>query len=243
MNEPTIPTSSTPRREFLGQFAAVAAAFAATACASGAVGATAAAPIAPAPMASEPRLPPLPPLEFDDAWTSRITGRYKAVFDSPAIEDGTGLFNALVFMQGFKAMYKLQDADVSAVLVVRHMAVPMAVDDTIWARYGLGEYSSVKDPATDKWALRNPFWKAAPDDAMGAEYTLDALNQRGGVLLACALATHGLASILAKRTGQKGDAVFDELRRHLVPGFQLAPSGIFAVMRAQESGCHYMRST
>lgn len=242
---PAIPVSSfTPRREFLGQLAAVAAAFAVTACASGGVAASVAAPTPPALGDSEANLPPLPPLEFDDGWTSRITGRYKAVFDSPAIEDGTGLFNALIFMKGFKDMYKLSDSELSSVLVMRHQAVPMAMDDVIWARYALGEYAKVQDPVTDKWATRNPFWKAAPGDTTeDADYTLDALNQRGGVLLACAMATRGMASILAKRTRQKTDVVFDELRRHLVPGTQLAPSGIFAVMRAQEAGCHYMRST
>ncbi len=253
MTEPSTPTPAvpatssppTPRREFLGQLATVAAAFAATACVSGGTGIGVAMPAALADAESKlPPAPPLPPLAFDDSWASRITGRYRGVFDSPEIDDGTGLFNALVFMKGFKDMYQLSDADVSAVLVMRHEAVPMALDDTIWARYGLGEYAKVKDYPSDKWATRNPFWKAAPGDTSeDAEYTLDALDRRGGVLLACALATQGMASILAKRTQQKSAAVFDELRRHLIPGVQLAPSGIFAVMRAQEAGCHYMRST
>ncbi|MGA9836201.1 MAG: hypothetical protein WBQ26_02675 [Gemmatimonadaceae bacterium] len=250
MNESSTPTSVTPvpspaaRREFLGQLATIAAAFAVTACANGGFGAGAAAPAPAMPGDNEAMLPPLPPLEFDDTWASRIAGRYKAVFDSPAIDEGTGVFNALIFMKGFKDMYKLSDSDVSAVLVMRHRAIPMAVDDTIWARYALGEYSKVKDSGTGKWATRNPFWKAAPGDTTeDADYTLDALNQRGGVLLGCAMATHGLASILAKRTQQKDNVVFDELRRHLIPGVQLAPSGIFAVMRAQDAGCHYMRST
>lgn len=243
MTAPSIPTSATPRREFLGQLATVAAAFAVTACASGGMGAAAA---SAAPAEGGPKLAPvlpLPPLHFDDSWTTRLTGRYKAVFDSPEIDDGTAVFNAYVYIQGFKDMYTLQDSDVSTVIVMRHMAIPMALDDEFWAAYGLGEYAKIKEPGTEQWALRNPFWKASPKDPEDAAYTLDALQRRGTVLLGCSFAAHGMASILAKRSKQKPNAVFDELRQHLIPGLELAPSGIFAVMRAQEAGCKYMRST
>ncbi|HEY5218757.1 MAG TPA: hypothetical protein VIJ16_03055 [Gemmatimonadaceae bacterium] len=232
---------ATPRREFLGQLATVAAALAATACVSGGIGVGAASPTQETPPL--PPMPALPPLTFNDEWASQITSRYRAVFDSPDIDDGTGLFNALTYVKDFKDVMKAKDADVTAVLVVRHRAVPMAMDDSIWERYKLGEYAKVKDEATNKWATRNPFLTAAPGDVEDAEYTLTALHQHGGMILACALATHGMASILAKRTNQKSSVVFDEFRRHLVVGAQLAPSGIFAVMRAQEAGCHYMRST
>jgi hypothetical protein len=240
---PAFPVSPSPRREFLAQVATAAAALAATACVSGnlalGTGTGSAQPTPP----SLPALPPLPPLEFDDTWTARVTGRYRAVFDSPDIDDGTAIFNAYSFMQGFKDMYKLADADVSAVIVFRHRAIPVAFDDAVWDRYGLGEYAKVKDPVTKTWARRNPFWKAPPGDKEGAEYALDVLQHRGTIVLGCALATHGLAGILAERTRLKTDAVFDDLRRHLLPGAQLQPSGIFAVMRAEEAGCHYMRST
>ena len=246
MSDDTPVTPTTPRRTFLAQLATVTAAFAATACASGGASAAAALPGAAEPVGEFPKLAPvpaLPALEFDDSWASRITGRYRAVFDSPAIEDGTAVFNAYSYMQGFKDMYKVQDADVNAVIVMRHMAIPMILDDEIWARYKLGEYTKTKEAAGDAWAQRNPFWKAAPGDTGGADYTLDALHRRGVVLLGCALATQGFAGILARRAGDSSAAMFDELRRHLVPGVQLQPSGIFAVMRAQEAGCHYMRST
>ncbi len=34
-----------------------------------------------------------------------------------------------------------------------------------------------------------------------------------------------------------------EVKAHLIPGLTLAPNGVFAVMRAQEAGCTYIRST
>jgi hypothetical protein len=240
--EPLSPAAS-PRREFLGRLATAAAALAATACVSGAGGVAVA---APAPVPDAPKLPPMPPLpalEFDDAWTNKLTGKYRAVFDSPEIEDGTAVFNAYSFMKGFEDMYTLSDANVNAVVVIRHRAIPMILDDELWDRYKLGEYAKVKDPTTNKWALRNPFWAPDPKDTSSTAYALETLVKRGLIVLGCALATRGFAGILASRTKDKPDAVFDELRRHLIPTAILQPSGIFAVMRAQVSGCHYMRST
>lgn len=238
-------SGASPRREFIGQLATAAAALAATACVSGAGGSVAVAAQS-APASDAPRLPPMPPLpklEFDDAWTRKLTGTYRAVFDSPDIEDGTAVFNAYSFMKGFEDMYKLSDADVNAVVVIRHKAIPMILDDELWARYKLGEYARVKDPTTKQWALRNPFWAPDPKDKESADYALETLVKRGVIVLGCAMATRGFAGILASRTKDKPDAMFDELRRHLIPTAVLQPSGIFAVMRAQASGCHYMRST
>lgn len=233
-----------PRREFIGQLATAAAALAATACVSG--GALNAAAATPAPKDPLPKLtpqPPLPNIEFDDAWTNRLTGKYRAVFDSPDIEDGTAVFNAYAYMKGFQDMYNLADADVNAVVVIRHRAIPMALDDEMWSRYQLGEYTKIKEFGSDRWATRNPFLNAPPGDTEDAAYAMSALTRRGVIFLGCAMATQGMAGILAHRSGDKADAMFDELRRHLIPGLTLQPSGIFAVMRAQAAGCHYMRST
>ncbi len=226
---------ATARREFLGQLATATVALAGTACAGGARVATAPAPVAATP-AAPPRVPP------NDAWAARITGTHKAVFDSPAINDGTVIANAYVYMMGYKDVYKLADSDLTAVLVVRHAAIPMAVDDELWAKYDLGRFAKVKDASTGRWARRNPFWKAAPGDKEGADFTLDAMRARGAILLGCSLAARHMASEIAGRTKQKTPDVFAEVREHLVPGLELAPSGIFAVLRAQEAGCSYVRS-
>lgn len=190
-----------------------------------------------------PAAPALPKLEFDDAWTNGLTGKYRAVFDSPEVDEGTALFNAYAYRKEFKDVYKLGDADVNAVIVVRHRAIPMILDDTMWGRYKLGETTRIKDPATGKWAVRNPFWKADPSNKEYGDLALETMLAQGVVVLGCALATEGMAGMIASRTGDKPDAMFDELRRHLLPSVMLQPSGIFAVMRAQVAGCHYMRST
>ena len=90
-----------------------------------------------------------------------------------------------------------------------------------------------------RWQPR-PTLRPRPE---GAEFTLDALNTRGAILVGCGLAAKFMAGGIARKTKQSVDDVSAELRAHLIPGLVLAPSGIFAVMRAQEAGCTYVRTT
>ncbi len=228
-----VSTAPTRRREFIGKLATAAVALVGTACASAASGAalTASAPAAPRT-----------PTKWDDAWTGRITGKHKAVFDAPEIADGTIAGNAWAWMEGFKEVYGSLDDEMSAVLVIRHDAIPMAMDDAFWEKYDLGKYAKVKDPATKKWARRNPFWKPDPNDKENAPFTLEALRGRGAILLGCNLAAMGMAAELATKLKRPMDEMRAETRAHLIPGLTLAPNGVFAVLRAQEAGCNYMRS-
>ena len=51
----------------------------------------------------------------------------------------------------------MSDRDVSAVLVIRHAAVPMVMNDTLWADGFLAEGTELKDPVTGEPTKRNPF--------------------------------------------------------------------------------------
>ena len=63
------------------------------------------------------------------------------------------------------------------------------------------------------------------------------------VVLACNLALENMIGAVAKRSSQTVEAVRAEAHAHLVPGVILQPSGVYAVLRAQEAGCVYLRST
>lgn len=233
--------SSNGRRDFIAQLATAAAAIAATACASSAA-ATAAASPAPAPAAPAP--PTFPPVDWDDSWATRVSAaKHKAVFDAPAIADGMVFVNALVYLESYREMYKTTQGDVVPVLVLRHRAIPLAVDDELWDRYELGDYAKVEDGATGKWARRNPYLRADPADRTAyPPATITALTAAGAVLLGCGLAANALAGHIASRGGMSHAQAFAEVRAHLVPGLTLMPSGIMATTRAQEAGAAFMRS-
>jgi hypothetical protein len=232
---------STPRREFLGQIAASAVVLASAACTTPiSAGQTNTAP-APAPSPAPPG-----PVHWDDSWFTRLTAKHKAVFDSPAIEDGLAVAQAAGYIRGMRDAVAAGADDVQAVVVIRHAAIPMIFNDAIWAKYSLGKELKVKDYPSEKWATRNPWLTAAtpskaPPDR--PQSTFAWLSSHGHILLGCDLATRGYAGEIAERTKVDSHVVYEELKANLVPGVILQPTGVYAVHRAQEAGCSYIRST
>jgi intracellular sulfur oxidation DsrE/DsrF family protein len=267
---PTMPSDSaddapapTQRRHFIGQLVSGAAAIAAGAC-TRTVPAQAVAP-AQAPAGSSPshaaatdsasHTAPAAAAttahhSWDLSWTTRVASAttHKQVFDTPEIAEGTALHQARMFYVNYKEVYNSADADLAAVIVVRHVAIPMVLGDAVWAHYPfLGKKATkLKDPTTNEWALRNPFLNAKKDDKYALIWPdggLDTLIGRGTIVLACNLALTGFAGRIAKKTQQADDVVLKELTDGLVPGVTLVPSGIFGVIRAEQAGCAYIRAT
>lgn len=226
----------TPRRSFLTRLAGGAAALA-LGPRLGALSATA--PPAPATPATSRA-------EWDDSWVRRITAPHRQVFDSPEIEEGVALHQARTWIQGYREVYSTTDADHNAVIVIRHAAVPMVMDDATWDRFELGAANELKDPTTGEPARRNPFLDVQPGDQYSLVWPdggLDSLMTRGAIVVACNLALQRIVRLIraANPSATREDAQA-EMLAHVVPGVVVMPSGIFAVTRAQEAGCHYIRS-
>ncbi len=184
--------------------------------------------------------------EWDDSWVRRITAPHRQVFDSPEIEEGVALHQARTWIQGYREVYQTTDSDHSAVIVIRHAAVPMVMDDTIWERLELGKANELKDPASGEWAQRNPFMNVQPGDQYSLVWPdggLDKLMERGAIVVACNLALQRIVRLIrAANPSATLEEAQAEMLAHVVPGVVVMPSGIFAVTRAQEAGCHYIRS-
>jgi intracellular sulfur oxidation DsrE/DsrF family protein len=241
----TEPAAPAPRRDFLAQLAAASLASAGLAACAPATRAAAARPAA-APDGQR----------FDDGWTARVrSARHRAVFDAPEVNDGLALWQAWLFRRGYREALGAEEARATVpVVVIRHAATVLALDDALWAKYKLGETRKVEDPVTKKPAERNVYARRLPDapaadGEMAAMFvddpspTIEGLLQGGAVVLACNMAMRNLINGIARRTNQKPDAVRAELHAGMIPGVQLQPSGIYAVLRAQEAGATYMRST
>jgi hypothetical protein len=116
----------------------------------------------------------------------------------------------------------------------------MVFNDTIWAKYHLGDDTKLKDPATGEMAQRNPFSRIGKDDKfakLSSDDAIDSLQHRGIITLACNMAVQSRAHEFAKATGQDVDAVRKELVANLLPGIILQLNGVYAVTRAQDAGC------
>src|SRR5439155_26820240 len=89
---------------------------------------------------------------WDDTWTTRLTARHKAVFDSPEIDDGLAFNQATMYV---RAMHDaLGSDDAQTVVVIRHHAIPLIFSDAMWTKYPIGEDKNLKD-RSGEWATKN----------------------------------------------------------------------------------------
>ncbi len=134
------------RRAFLGQLAAGAAAGAGVLALSGV--ASAAMPdvlstAAGAGVAADA-----------EHWLDALKGKHKQLVDAYEPNDGW----PLGFTHTFLATSGKETA--GAVLVLRHFAMPIALNDAVWAKYKIGPSLKITDPATKEIATKNPIPQA-----------------------------------------------------------------------------------
>lgn len=212
----TVPT---PRRGFLGTVAAAAAA----------VGLNGALPRrlaaeAPAARSSDPDL---------EAWFGKIKGKHRQVFDSPRPADGLPGVWPRVYLMTTEGTYPGEST--TAVLIIRHDAIPLALNDAMWAKYKLGELYGIKAGEVPATSNIYATIKGLPIPNIG----IAELVKTGVLVGACNMALKVAGMTIAKKTGGDADAIHQELLGGLLPGIQPVPSGVMAVGRAQELGCQY----
>jgi hypothetical protein len=179
---------------------------------------------------------------------SRITAKHKAVFDSPEIEEGTALWQAMSYLGSVKDVFGTGDSDASVVVVLRHRAVPLLFNDAMWAKYDIGAATKTTDEKTGKAATRNIYYQSVdaqgkPKDDDTPTSKIKALSARGVIFIGCDMATRGFSSRAAAAKKLPVQQVYEEIRANLVPGATLMPTGVFGMLMAQEAGCSLMRST
>ena len=217
------PQHGNSRRTFIGRLAAGAALV-------GLGGRSAAADVI-----SEPEAPE----GFSEAWLAKLNGKHKQFFDATSVNNGFGLVFAMNFLNSNNDAYKIPDAGLSAVVGLRHFAIPIAFTDDIWARYKLGEFAGVMDPATKAPSLRNLFYRPKDGDMMMPMGSVDKLLARGVQVTCCNVALTVVSGLLSKNAGKTPDEAKKDWLAGMIPGVVLVPSGVLAVNRAQEKGCTY----
>jgi intracellular sulfur oxidation DsrE/DsrF family protein len=215
------------RRSFLGQLALGAATLSVPALASGMRLPTEL--MAPAPSGDDKGL---------EAWLGNIKGKHKQVFDSMSHNNGIPLAWVRVFLMTNKAV-GAAESDVTAVLILRHDSIPLAMESPLWAKYKFGEVFKLTDGATKAPAVANAFWKPAPNSLPVPGMGLNELLDSGVMVGVCDMALKVYSSIVAAGMKLNADEVKKEWVGGIFPGIQLVPSGVLAINRAQEHGCTY----
>lgn len=213
--------SGTPRRGFLGSMAVGAATLV--------LGRLSTADAEVSALVSSPPV--------SDAWLARLTGKYRQVFDCTSANDGWGAVFGLTFLDTTKSAVKATDKDVNAAIVYRHFAMPLMLNDSIWAKYKIGELIGVKDPKTNAPALRNIFRDNVPMHP-GLTYE-QAMAKNGLIMVACNMALTVLSGMTAPKANVTPEQAKTDWTAGLLPGVNLAASGVYAVNRAQLAGCSY----
>lgn len=221
-------TGRTARREFLGKLGLIAAA-AALPSAAGATEAPSTASMS----------------AWDMSWVEKVTAApYKVVLDITTLSDDY-LYAAADIMDKYHEVYGTPDEQTRAVLVMRRLGTPMALQDALWERYGIGDDRKIEDPVTKAPARRNPFLRAAPNEKESflVESRVESLVARGAIVLVCNRAAMHFASSVADKLKRPLADIQNEVRNGLIPGARLMPDGVFALVRAQNAGCATYRDT
>ncbi|MEO6684106.1 MAG: twin-arginine translocation signal domain-containing protein [Ginsengibacter sp.] len=178
-----------------------------------------------------------------DAWFNKIKGKHRIVFDVPAPHEIFPFAWPRVFMMT-NSMTGTPEKNCNEVVVLRHEAIPYALEDRIWKKYSLGEVFNIKDPVTNAPSVRNMFWKPKPGDfnvpGIGnVQIGINELQESGAMFCVCNMALTVFSSVLGQKMGMDGGGVLADFKAGVLPGIELVPSGVWAIGRAQEHGCAY----
>lgn len=176
---------------------------------------------------------PEPPMS--DAWLDKIRGKHRQIFDAVSANDGWAAVFAATLMDSYN-WQNVKDSAVTPVVVFRHMGMPLTLNDAMWQKYRIGEFLKINDPKTSAPATRNIF---RDNVVMHPGMTYESLIKRGAVVVACNVALTVLSGMTAQQAGVPADEAKKEWTANLLEGVNIAPSGVYAVNRAQERGCTY----
>jgi intracellular sulfur oxidation DsrE/DsrF family protein len=174
--------------------------------------------------------------EFEAMCKKLKTRKHRQVFDAPMPNHGFAMIWSWAFLTTNNAT-GTQDKDLGIIVVLRHEAIPFAMEDRLWEKYKFGEVFQIEDSTTKKPSVRNLVIK--PEDFPLPEMAMGAVQKRGVEFGVCDLALTFYSSKMAKDMNMDAGEVKKDWVSGVLPGIRLLPSGVWAVNRAQEHGFTY----
>ena len=178
-----------------------------------------------------------------DAWMKELKGHHRQIFHATAAPVSPAQSAIAVpmlmtknYLDAYTGPYGMRPEHVNAVIGVHGGALGIGLNDAAWAKFALGQKSSVADPSTQQPAVRNIF-------ATGGDYSVASLQSRGVLFLVCETALGIASRAWAASVSQTPEATLAELKASLLPGVQTVPAMVVALNRAQEAGFTYVRAS
>jgi len=196
-----------------------------------------------------------------DAWMKEVKGTHRCLFDFPQHKNGFPQLHIFNYLNTYAEAYKTTAGQAGAVGTFYGMgaqsSIALAFNDAMWAKYGFGEYLSLKD-AAGKPYTRNVLNRPTKDDLhllMQALQTppipaladampaigIENLQKMGTKFLLCANALGGWCFELEARGKGRAQDLEKDLRANVLPGVTIVPAMVIAIEKAQESGIRYNR--
>jgi intracellular sulfur oxidation DsrE/DsrF family protein len=173
----------------------------------------------------------------DEKWLSRIKGKHRQVVDCTSHNSGFGAAFGLNFIDSTKEALSLPETEFTSVVVYRHMAMPLTLNDAMWQKYHIGEVLGINDPATNAPAVRN-IYRDKVSGRPGVTYE-QIMMTRPVIMAACNVALKAISGMAAPKASVTGVQAAEDWTANLLPGVVLVPSGVYALNRAQQTGCTY----
>jgi intracellular sulfur oxidation DsrE/DsrF family protein len=222
-------TSRNSRRSFLGRLAAGAAALGA-------------ASLSPLTMSAK-KISGIHEVVNADNWIREIRGKHKMAFD---VTQPHGVY-PFAWPRVFLTTNQMTGADpkdVGAIVVLRHTAIPYAMEDRLWKKYSFGEVFKAEDPVQKVVAVRNPFWNPKEGDYKvpgigNVAIGINELQQSGIKFCVCEMAINVQSAAIAQLLNESHETVKNDFLSGLLPGIIKVPSGVWALGRAQQHGFGY----
>jgi len=218
-----------PRRKFLGKIAGGAAAVGLSSL------------ISTIPTYGEQNFLNAP--DDPDEWFKQLKGKHRIVFDVPHPNEIFPFAWPRIFLVTNEAT-GTPEKDCSILVVLRHTAIPYAMEDRLWSKYNFGEVFKADDPKTNKPSIRNPFWQPKQGDfnipGVGVvPIGINELQGNGVLFCACDMALTVYSAAVAQAANLNPAEVKKDWLSGILPGIKVVPAGIWAINRAQERNCSY----
>ncbi len=174
-----------------------------------------------------------------DRWFRNAKGKHRIVYDASEPHEGLPIIWSWVYYLTNNET-GTPDDDMTAMVVLRHNAIPFALEDGLWEKYKLGAQFGITDNSTKKPSLRNPYYLPREGDfpAPGID-GVKRMQERGAMFCVCNMALKVYSAIAANTFGLDAQQVYEDWKSGVLPGVQIVPSGVWAIGRAQEHGFAY----
>jgi hypothetical protein len=177
----------------------------------------------------------------------KFKGKGKQVYDCHPINEGDFLGAIKNSFNGLQFGYGIPADQIKIVAAMHGPANSINFDDSMWAKYKIGEWLKIDDPDTKKPATRNIFYPKKnpkggtnPSDRSSVyqDPGIEALIPRGLQLLGCHNATEGQAATLVKHNSLTAsvEEVVQDLQTHALPGVIFVPAMVAAISILQTEG-------